>query len=131
MIDDVGFFGLGGSNITPFNTPLEFGEEEILEALERGYEEVKGCRVKILISHTPPHNTVDATPAGVRAGSPALREFLEKKDVNLVICGHVHEARGEERIGDTLVVNTGPAQNGFVKVVVDENGDVSCEFQKF
>jgi Icc-related predicted phosphoesterase len=31
----------------------------------------------------------------------------------LVVCGHVHEARGTDEIGGTIIVNPGPAQNWF------------------
>lgn len=37
----VGIFGVGGSNQTPFNTPIEYTEEEIEEYIQRGYEKIK------------------------------------------------------------------------------------------
>jgi Icc-related predicted phosphoesterase len=131
VIEDVGFFGVGGSNVTPFNTPLEYEEDDIKSMLEEGYEKVKDCRVKILVSHAPPINTVDKTSSGMSVGSKGIRDFIEEEQVQLVICGHVHEAKGAEKVGDAEVVNTGPAQDGYVKVTVLPKGKVSYEFLEF
>jgi hypothetical protein len=30
-----------------------------------------------------------------------------------VVCGHVHEARGADKVNEALVVNPGPAKNGM------------------
>ena len=39
--DDIGIFGVGGSNLTPFNTPTEFSEDEIETFLLDGIAKVK------------------------------------------------------------------------------------------
>jgi Icc-related predicted phosphoesterase len=57
VIDGVGIFGCGGSNITPFRTPTELTEDEIYEVLMRGYAEVRNCRPLLMICHTPPFET--------------------------------------------------------------------------
>ncbi len=66
--------------------------------------------VDIVVSHGPPYDCVDGGLPLLfgekpRLGSPALRAYIEKNRPRLVICGHIHEARGEGRIGETLVVN--------------------------
>ncbi len=114
----IGFFGVGGSNPTPFNTPLEFCEEEIGDMLATGYRKVSSLKTRILLCHAPPKGTVDGLPDGVSAGSTAIRDFVERNPVELVVCGHIHEARGKALIEDTVVVNPGPACNGFLKVSV-------------
>lgn len=114
----IGFFGVGGSNPTPFNTPLEFSEEELESMLKNGYQKVSGLKTKILVCHAPPKGTVDCLSSGESAGSTAIREFLEDNQVELVVCGHIHEARGKELIGDIAVVNPGPACNGFLKASI-------------
>jgi uncharacterized protein len=43
--------------------------------------------------------------AGV--GSSAVREALEKYQPMLSLHGHIHESRGEARIGRTLAINPG------------------------
>ncbi len=99
------FAGVGGSTTTPFNTPFELSEEEI-EGILRPFEKVKNL---ILISHSPPFKTkVDEFIFGVHVGSKAIREFIEKNQPILNLCGHVHERAGfEDRIGKTRVINTG------------------------
>jgi Icc-related predicted phosphoesterase len=131
IIGEVGFFGVGGSNITPFNTPLEFQEHEIKNILKSGYDLVKEARVKILVSHAPPINTLDKTSKGYSGGSKAVREFVEENDIDLVVCGHIHECRGSTKIGKTQVINTGPARMGYVELIALEDGTISYEFQTF
>jgi hypothetical protein len=98
-------------------TPFESTEREIEETLQRA---VKDCRSQklVLVSHAPPKNTsVDFTRSGTHAGSSAIRSFIETAQPVLAVCGHIHEARGTDRIGRTIVVNPGPAQNWFYSLV--------------
>jgi len=130
VLGEVGFFGLGGSNITPFKTPLEYRENEIRRLLEEGYRDVSSADVKILVSHPPPFETVDRTRSGRHVGSREVRNFLLERKVDLVLCGHIHESRGAARLGGAEIVNTGPAHQGCVKLQV-EDGAVSYEFMDF
>ena len=67
--------GLGYSNITPFNTPGEYSEEEISRALSA----FDGIDPLYLVVHFPPHGTkLDEYAPGKHAGSPALREWVER-----------------------------------------------------
>jgi hypothetical protein len=119
--ENTGVFGVGGSNPTPFKTPNEFEEDEIAAFILKGYQEVKDAGIKILISHTPPVDTkVDRVAGGHHAGSRAVREFIEKYRPNLCVTGHIHEAGGEDRIGETLIVNPGMLKNGgYVEIVTE------------
>ncbi|NYT00592.1 MAG: metallophosphoesterase [Methanocellales archaeon] len=111
-LHDITFIGLGGSNITPFGTPFELSEDEMREIISRLMENIRGRTV--LLSHAPPRDTLDFTANG-NVGSKAIREILDRLD--LVICGHIHEARGTQRVGNTLVVNPGPASKGFAAII--------------
>ncbi len=111
-IGAVGIFGAGGSPRTPFATPFELSEEEISHLLQKGYEEIRGAGVKILLSHSPPFGILDRTSAGVHAGSMAVRKFIEEREIDYVICGHIHEASGAVRFNDTVVINTGKFSQG-------------------
>ncbi|THC90863.1 hypothetical protein EYZ11_009676 [Aspergillus tanneri] len=51
----------------------------------------------IVVTHTPPHSHCDSGAAGAR-GCKALRRALSKVRPLLVVCGHVHESRGYERV---------------------------------
>jgi len=112
-IGDVGLFGLGGSNPTPFRTPFEVPPHEAERLLEAGWASVAGARCKVLVSHAPPHGTrLDRTRAHLHAGSPVVRAFLESHDVALCLCGHIHEAAGEDAVGGARCVNLGAFKSG-------------------
>lgn len=113
------FIGLGGSNITPFNTLIEFSEEEIWDILLGALSKVRSKTIKlVIVSHVPPHNTVvDLTHSGEHAGSTSVRRFIEEYEPILCICGHIHEARGMDRIGNTIVVNPGPLMYKYYALI--------------
>ncbi len=123
QIDDVLFMGLGGSNITPYNTPYELTECEIHQILEK-FKGVIGSYPgrKILVSHVPPFEILDLTRDYINAGSYALREFIEGSELDLVVCGHIHEAYGIDRLGKTLIVNTGAAEAGHAALIEIDSG---------
>ena len=51
----------------------------------------------ILISHAPPLCICDRTESGEHVGSLALKNRIsELKNLKLVVCGHIHEARGRK-----------------------------------
>jgi len=110
------FVGLGGSNLTPFNTPFELTEIEIQEELTAASY---GIGEKwILVTHAPPHGTkVDRIREGTHVGSKSIRQYIEQKQPLVALCGHVHEARGIDQLGRTLVVNPGPITKGFAAEV--------------
>ncbi len=110
---DLTFLGIGASPPTPFNTPFEMAEDKITETLNRAFSNLPVNRWFILVSHSPPWNTrLDKTSFGVHAGSISLRKFIEKKQPSLVFCGHIHEAKGRDKIGRTVIINPGPARYG-------------------
>ena len=109
---DTEFMGLGGSNPTGNNTPNEYTEEQLEYRLDVLLSHTPPRRT-VLVSHAPPQNTLDMTPNGA-AGSPALRRALEKVDV--VICGHIHGARGKIKDG-AWVINPGYAAEGQAAVI--------------
>ena len=112
-INGVGFIGLGGSNITPFNTIWELTEDEIMKILERNYRPGD-----VILSHVPPRDTkADRIHSGLHVGSKALREFIERNQPPLVVTGHIHEARSVDRVGKTVIVNPGPLFRGYYAVI--------------
>ncbi len=128
-ISGLGVTGFGGSSRTPFGTPFEFEESEIFEGLSSSY--VEG---DVLLTHAPPYGTrLDVTSRGVHAGSRAVREFIERFQPPLAVCGHIHEAAGIEKIGGSTVINPGPLMWGYYSILtVDENLQViSAEIKKF
>ncbi|MBS7623142.1 metallophosphoesterase family protein [Candidatus Bathyarchaeota archaeon] len=112
--------GLGGSVHTPFHTPLEFSEVEVAEILNRAVTAC-ACRSLILVSHCPPRGIkLDKTRIGIHAGSRSVRQFIESRKPILAVSGHIHEAQGIDSLGDTTVVNPGPAYAGsYAKIEVN------------
>lgn len=118
ILKEAGFFGVSASPFTPMHTPYEIPEEEIKKRAESGWQEVQSARWKIFVPHAPPRNTkVDKIRAGFHVGSTAVREFIEKYQPDVCVCGHIHEARGTDIIGKTQIVNCGPAGKGFYAVI--------------
>lgn len=101
MIYDVGIFGAGGADIGPFPT----SEEEIFEALKRGFDKIKSAKKKIMVTHSLPAGSVmEKLIPG--SGSAAVRKAIDSFKPDIVVCGHIHEASGiEEMIGSTKVIN--------------------------
>ena len=115
---NLGIFGVGGSNHTPFDTPTEFREEELADYLMAGYEMIQDAPVKILVAHCPPYHTaVDRIYSGAHVGSTSVRRFIETYQPDLCISGHIHEAPGEDHLGKTHLLNPGMlAQGGYITV---------------
>jgi uncharacterized protein len=121
VIDGVGIFGCGGSNLTPFKTPSEFTEDEIYAALKQGYKEVREVRPLLMVCHPPPLGTkCDRIVSGKAVGSAAARRFIEEHQPEVCISGHIHESAGVDSIGQTTVLNAGPFKGGGY-IVVDIN----------
>jgi hypothetical protein len=129
MMGDVGIFGVSGSPVTPMKTPYEISEDEIRKRAERGWKDVERAHVKIFVPHAPPRGTkVDKIFIGKHVGSTALREIVEKYQPDVLVCGHIHEARGMDRIGKTQIVNCGPAGRGYY-AVIEIGKDVNVELK--
>jgi Icc-related predicted phosphoesterase len=114
------FMGLGGSNPTGNDTPYELAEEEIAYKLDVLLSSRTSAGRSVLVSHAPPLDTLDMTPKGA-AGSEALRGALDKVDV--VICGHIHGARGRVKDG-AWVVNPGYAAEGQAAIIDLDTMDI-------
>lgn len=117
-VGDTGFFGVSASPVSPLQTPYEITEAEILRRAEQGWTQVSGARWKVFVPHAPPKETsLDMIRGGRHVGSSAVREFVERRSPDLLICGHIHESRGTGRLGQTLMVNCGQAGNGSHAVI--------------
>jgi len=115
----VALMGIGASVLTPFGTPSEFPESWFAEKLERMGRTARHFAHVILVSHNPPLNTrCDALENGMHVGSAAVRAFIEEMQPDLCFCGHIHEAVGTDRIGHTVVINTGPLSAGGYGMIV-------------
>ncbi|MCP4266142.1 MAG: serine/threonine protein phosphatase [Candidatus Brocadiaceae bacterium] len=128
--DDIGIFGVGGSNPTPFNTPTEFSEDEIETFLLEGIDKIKDATFKIMVPHMPPKDTkLDIISAGVHVGSQSVRDFIVKHKPDITLSGHIHEARGSDTIENTLVFNAGMFREGGYVVITKHPEHLSAELR--
>lgn len=132
-IDDTVFIGYGGSNPTPFCTPFEMQECDIGEGLEEIVKKSESNNVKIvLLTHAPPHGFLDEVPSG-HVGCTSISAFIGRAE--LIVCGHIHEARGVVREKGTVIVNPGMAALGYAALIKINNsrvGDIiEVELLKF
>ena len=129
----------GWANRTPWDTYREEDEEDLKERLRKMTSQVSVPPERTIYNfHCPPYNsgiddapeiTADMRPkdAGrstVPVGSKAVREAIEEGQPALSLHGHIHEARGNTRIGRTLCINPGSSyeQGQLLGAVVDLDG---------
>ncbi len=119
--------GIGGSNPTPFNTPFELNEDEIDEILTRAKQRMKPNVHNVLVTHAPPHRTLDCVGEDCYVGSPNIRKHM--KDFDLVCCAHIHEERGVKECDGVTVVNPGMASEGNCALIHfgEEAKDITIE----
>lgn len=104
-INNLILIGLGGDE-QAFEKNLPAFEKLITETTEEPHEQL------ILMSHVPPHEHGDLIKTYLNnpqrnVGSKKYLELIKKIQPSLVICGHIHEARGIYKIGNTIVCNVG------------------------
>lgn len=127
IINGVGFYGFGGAR-TPFNTPFEPNEDEILKGLQKGFSQVKNVENRIQVTHMPPANTrTDVIFSGAHVGSDVVRKFIEENNPFAAICAHIHEARGVDTIGRTKILNSGRFPEGYVGIISLKNDVVEAK----
>jgi Icc-related predicted phosphoesterase len=130
-LGDVGIFGCGGSNVTPFHTPTELSEEEIGALLERAYAGVAQAPHALMVCHTPPADTAtDRIMTGQHVGSPTVRAFIAAHQPEVCITGHIHESAGVDRIGRTAVLNAGAFRDGGYIVVTAEPAGLRAQLKR-
>lgn len=113
----------GTTNITPWHSPREESEEQLEARLDKLARQVKNQAKAIYNIHVPPYNTsIDRAPkldsnlkpivipGGVQqipVGSTATLNIIKRYQPMLALHGHVHESKGNARIGRTLCLNPG------------------------
>jgi uncharacterized protein len=114
---------VGYSNITPWDSPRELPEDRLLEIIEKEAAKLGDFDRAVFNLHVPPKNTpidqamlLDAefrpvlrsgSPIITGVGSSAVREAIERHQPMLALHGHIHESRGEARLGRSLSLNPG------------------------
>jgi uncharacterized protein len=138
-IDGFQMASSGWSNRTPWDTYREEDEPQLAERITRVVEQVTAPRERTIFSlHCPPYKSKlddapeltadmslkDAGRSTVPVGSKAVREAIEQYQPCLSLHGHIHEARGSARLGNTLCINPGSSyeQGQLLGAVVELDG---------
>ena len=136
------FYGFGGSNPTPFDTPGEMDEETLYNSIKsvmdskdinlvkQGNGAFPHGKISILLTHAPPKDTeCDKIEDGAHVGSESIRKIIEEYQPRLNLCGHIHEARAFDMIGNTVVANPGMLEHGYGTLLeIDDNNNVVVNF---
>lgn len=124
---DYVFYGVGGGGISPFNTWIEYGENDFKRLLENAKAHDPGRLV--MVTHQPIKGFFDEVN-GVNIGSEAFREFLYSVQPLLWVTGHVHEHSGWVRAGKTTVIHPGPFMRGYYALVSLSNSVVDTRVER-
>ncbi|WP_323736878.1 metallophosphoesterase [Methanosphaera sp. ISO3-F5] len=124
-INNIKLVGFGGSNPTPFDTTNEFSDEILYNELNKYSEELSSDSFTILVTHAPPLNTnADKIESGAHVGSSGIRQIIEETQPTLNLCGHVHESIGQDKIGNTTIINPGDASTGHACIIELNEDDI-------
>jgi len=125
------FAGLGGSLACPARTPAEYPDEKYMSFLKSLKEESVLLNSKfILVAHEPPKNTkCDMAINGLHVGSESIRTFIEEVQPILVITGHIHEGKGVDTVGNSIIVNPGPFRRGNYSIIEIEDSTVKVDLK--
>ena len=106
-VKSISFFGLSGTVPLPFRNKVRIFEKTLMD---KAYPKIDSQTV--LVVHTPPRGCLDQVAGRFHSGSKMVRELVDKIQPRLLICGHIHEAAGIDKIGETTVVNCGMPGTG-------------------
>jgi uncharacterized protein len=118
---------LSYANPTPWDSPRELDEDALYARLKALAERLEDPATAIFNLHVPPYDSgLDRAPelgedlvprmhggqtVYKPVGSTAVRRIIEEYQPLLALHGHIHESRGECRIGRTLAINSGSEYN--------------------
>jgi Icc-related predicted phosphoesterase len=138
-LDGFQMVSTGWSNRTPWQTYREEDEPDLGTRIEYVAVNVTAPPERTIFNlHCPPYGSgLDDAPeltddmrlkhaghAPVPCGSKAVREAIERYQPVLSLHGHIHESRGNTRIGKTLCINPGSSyeQGELLGAVVELDG---------
>ena len=93
--------------------------------------------IVVFVSHNVPYETkldkicwknTDKEAYGKHYGSKLVRRLIQKWQPIMNIAGHMHENQGRDKIGKSVIINTGAAQDG--QAVIIEIDDKTKKIKK-
>lgn len=70
----------------------------------------------ILMVHGPPMGILDTILDGTKVGCENLRQTVQSKKPKIMLCGHIHENRGQKQVKDTLFINASSVDRHRTKI---------------
>lgn len=127
--------GMANANMTPWKCNRDTEEPDLEQILEKLAAMLEKPHQAVMVLHVPPYNSgLDVCPEldenlqivarGGQVlmkpvGSLAVRNIIEKVQPLLTLHGHIHEAAGHTRIGNTLAINAGSEYaEGIMKAAI-------------
>lgn len=126
-LGDFIFIGMSGSSFPGHVKSKAYKKSrKTLEKLFNKFRKENKKRRVIFVSHNIPYNTkldkITSKDAhklvrGEHYGSKLARRIIDKYHPILALGGHIHESRGKQKLGKTLVINPGAIHEGHYAIV--------------
>lgn len=118
ILNSIPFTGLSGTVPLPFRNKVRFFEKSLMNKAHPMIDSQT-----VFVVHTPPRGCLDEVAGRFHSGSKMVRDLVDKTQPRLLICGHIHEAAGIDKIGETTVVNCGMPGNGKGMMIELKHGE--------
>lgn len=105
-------------------------QEGLIKRYKKDAEKLKNFLMRkkpsegfVFLAHCPPYGYFDkikfkdSPMHGKRGGFEPYISIIKKYKPSLFICGHIHEYQGKKRLGNTLIITTGAAQDGKAAII--------------
>jgi len=139
-LDDYVFIGMRGHSFPGHVKSKPFrNHRKKLDKLFKKFSIENKNRKVIFVSHNVPYNTkldkITSKKAhkfakGKHFGSKLTRRVIESYQPVLAIGGHIHESKGKQKLGKTLVINPGASHEGNGVIVDIDKGKIKVRFIK-
>ena len=106
MLQGLSFVGIGDT------VPPDIYSEHYRKTLP-----LHTIHMDILISHRPPKGYQDKTPLGEHIGDEEVYKLVHSHHPRLLLCGHVHENPGYQKIEDTVILNCSVGHQGHFSLI--------------
>ncbi|MFH1328535.1 MAG: metallophosphoesterase [Candidatus Bathyarchaeota archaeon] len=126
MLDNHEMISTGYANMTPWQCPGDLEEEVLAEKIEALTSQVKDMKNAIFNFHCPPYKTIlDQAPRISKGkdgelkfgsggafdmfsvGSKSIKDSILKYQPLVALHGHIHEAKGVQKLYNTIMINPG------------------------
>lgn len=116
-------FNIWGSPIQPWFHDWAFNRKPG-EDIKKHWDMIP-LQTDILITHGPPHGILDKTNSGIYAGCPELLKKVNAVQPKIHAYGHIHEAFGKQKIGETIFINASNLNFNYVYANLCDTVEIS------